>query len=165
MNSPILQLFQTQTSPVMRKRIGSASVVDIFLVVLVVININESKAVCIKYFQLHCRHWKYNPYSHDVQTNIALKQLANNNPHHHNQEPYYLQIRHKFHLPIFEKLWNGWYILYIIISWLHMYIVDVLWGQPIKLIQVVFTSEFHEYWWNNIVFIFLSPRFSAEPQK
>ena len=25
------------------------------------------------------------------------------------------------------------------------YIVDVLWGQPIKLIQVVFTSEFHEY--------------------
>lgn len=51
----------------------------------------------------HCRHCKYNPYSHDVQTNIALKQLANNNPHHHNQEPYYLQIRHKFHLPIFEK--------------------------------------------------------------
>ena len=25
------------------------------------------------------------------------------------------------------------------------YIVDVLWGQPIKLIQVVSTSEFHEY--------------------
>ena len=24
-------------------------------------------------------------------------------------------------------------------------IVDVLWGQPIKLIQVVSTSEFHEY--------------------
>ena len=23
--------------------------------------------------------------------------------------------------------------------------VDVLWGQPIKLIQVVSTSEFHEY--------------------
>ena len=29
------------------------------------------------------------------------------------------------------------------------YILDVLWGQPIKLIQVVSTSEFHEYWWNN----------------
>ena len=25
------------------------------------------------------------------------------------------------------------------------YVVDVLWGQPIKLIQVVSTSEFHEY--------------------
>ena len=25
------------------------------------------------------------------------------------------------------------------------YIVDALWGQPIKLIQVVPTSEFHEY--------------------
>ena len=25
------------------------------------------------------------------------------------------------------------------------YAVDVLWCQPIKLIQVVFTSEFHEY--------------------
>ena len=24
-------------------------------------------------------------------------------------------------------------------------ILDVLWGQPIKLIQVVSTSEFHEY--------------------
>ena len=23
--------------------------------------------------------------------------------------------------------------------------IDVLWGQPIKLIQVVSTSEFHEY--------------------
>ena len=25
------------------------------------------------------------------------------------------------------------------------YLLDVLWGQPIKLIQVVSTSEFHEY--------------------
>ena len=25
------------------------------------------------------------------------------------------------------------------------YVLDVLWGQPIKLIQVVSTSEFHEY--------------------
>ena len=25
------------------------------------------------------------------------------------------------------------------------YPIDVLWGQPIKLIQVVSTSEFHEY--------------------
>ena len=30
------------------------------------------------------------------------------------------------------------------------YILDVLWGQPIKLIQVVSTSEFHEYWWNDV---------------
>ena len=27
----------------------------------------------------------------------------------------------------------------------NRYLVDVLWGQPNKLIQVVFTSEFHEY--------------------
>ena len=25
------------------------------------------------------------------------------------------------------------------------YVLDILWGQPIKLIQVVSTSEFHEY--------------------
>ena len=31
--------------------------------------------------------------------------------------------------------------------------VDVLWGQPIKLIQVVSTSKFHEYWWNDSDFI------------
>ena len=31
-------------------------------------------------------------------------------------------------------------------SGLHRgYFIDVLWGQPIKLIQVVPTSEFHEY--------------------
>ena len=27
----------------------------------------------------------------------------------------------------------------------YIYVLDVLWGQPIKLIQVVSTSEFHEY--------------------
>ena len=27
----------------------------------------------------------------------------------------------------------------------NTYILDVLWGQPIKLAQVVSTSEFHEY--------------------
>ena len=37
------------------------------------------------------------------------------------------------------------------------YILDVLWCQPIKLIQVVSTSEFHEYWWNDIDFIFFRP--------
>ena len=43
--------------------------------------------------------------------------------------------------------------------------IVVLWGQPIKLIQVVCASEFHEYWWKDVVFIFLSPRFSAGLQK
>ena len=37
------------------------------------------------------------------------------------------------------------------------YVLDVLWGQPIKLIQVVSASEFHEYWWNNFGFIFFCP--------
>ena len=27
----------------------------------------------------------------------------------------------------------------------YRYTLDILWGQPIKLIQVVSTSEFHEY--------------------
>ena len=44
------------------------------------------------------------------------------------------------------------------------YTLDVLWGQPIKLIQVVSNSEFHEYWWNDLDF-FLSPRLVAGPQK
>ena len=37
------------------------------------------------------------------------------------------------------------------------YILDVLWCQPIKLIHVVSTSEFHAYWWNDIDFIFFVP--------
>ena len=37
------------------------------------------------------------------------------------------------------------------------YIVDVLWCQPIKLIHVVSTLEFHEYWWNDVDFIFFVP--------
>ena len=37
------------------------------------------------------------------------------------------------------------------------YILDVLWCQPIKLIQVVSTSEFHEYWWKDVDFIFFVP--------
>ena len=32
--------------------------------------------------------------------------------------------------------------------------IDVLWYQQIKLIQVVSTSEFHEYWWNDVDFFF-----------
>ena len=39
----------------------------------------------------------------------------------------------------------------------QQYLLDVLWGQPIKLIQVVSTSEFHEYWWNDADFIFFVP--------
>ena len=32
-----------------------------------------------------------------------------------------------------------------LLKYLLTYILDVLWCQPIKLIQVVSTSEFHEY--------------------
>ena len=35
--------------------------------------------------------------------------------------------------------------LTILLHSLRTYLLDVLWGQPIKLIQVVSTSEFHEY--------------------
>ena len=36
-------------------------------------------------------------------------------------------------------------------------VYTVLWCQPIKLIQVVSTSEYHEYWWNDVDFIFFWP--------
>ena len=39
----------------------------------------------------------------------------------------------------------------------NSYLLDVLWGQPIKLIQVVSTSEFHEYWWIDLEFTFFVP--------
>ena len=37
------------------------------------------------------------------------------------------------------------------------YLLDVLCRQQIKLFQVVSTSEFHEYWWNDLKNIFLVP--------
>ena len=39
----------------------------------------------------------------------------------------------------------------------NTYLLDILWGQLIKPIQVFSTSEFYEYWWNNIVFTFFCP--------
>ena len=33
----------------------------------------------------------------------------------------------------------------------------ILWCQPITQIQVVSTSVFHEYWWNDVDFIFFVP--------
>ena len=45
-----------------------------------------------------------------------------------------------------------------IIWWQNMranigrYLVDVPRGQPIKLNQVVSTSELHGYWWNNLIY-------------
>ena len=44
-------------------------------------------------------------------------------------------------------------------------ILDVLCCQQIKLFQVVSTSEFHEYWWNDLENIFWFLRLSAGPQK
>ena len=47
----------------------------------------------------------------------------------------------------------------VITVWRHLvvYYVDVLWGQPIKLIQIVSTLEFHEFWWNDLEVMFLVP--------
>jgi hypothetical protein len=36
-------------------------------------------------------------------------------------------------------------------------IIDVLWGQPIKLIQVAFNSELRENQWNNLLFLEIVP--------
>ena len=57
----------------------------------------------------------------------------------------------KWHFPNCINIWSdGWYSMVRTIE----YRVDVLCLQPIKLFQVVSTSEFHEYWWNNVAFIF-----------
>ena len=37
------------------------------------------------------------------------------------------------------------------------YIIDVLWGQPIKLVQVASTSELHENQRNDLVFFKINP--------
>ena len=47
----------------------------------------------------------------------------------------------------------------------NTYVIDVLWCQPIKLIQVVSTSEFHEYWLNDLNFNHWIPQVSEGPQK
>ena len=65
-----------------------------------------------------------------------------------------------------EKATKDWQIFHSFFSYLVAYRVDVLCRQQIKLFHVVSTSEFHEYQWNNVVFIFfLSPRVSGGPQK
>ena len=50
-------------------------------------------------------------------------------------------------------------VLIVLKFWKVQYwcLLDVLWCQPIKLIQVVSTSELHEYWWNDVDFIFFVP--------
>ena len=52
------------------------------------------------------------------------------------------------------KLWVLLLLRYLLGTY---YLVYVLWCQRIKLIQVVSTSEFHEYWWKDIDFIFFVP--------
>ena len=46
-----------------------------------------------------------------------------------------------------------------------MYILDVLWGQSIKLIQVASNSELHENQWNNLLFFEIVPSHCFKPQK
>jgi hypothetical protein len=38
-----------------------------------------------------------------------------------------------------------------------MYLVDVLWGQPIKLIEVASISELRENQWNDLLFFEIVP--------
>ena len=45
------------------------------------------------------------------------------------------------------------------------YIVDVLWGQPIKLIQVASNSELRENQWKNLLFFEIVPSHCSGPQK
>ena len=48
-------------------------------------------------------------------------------------------------------------LFYLPVNIHGQYLLDVLCRQQIKLFQVVSTSEFHEYQWNNVVFIFFCP--------
>ena len=51
------------------------------------------------------------------------------------------------------KVQKSWWA----INYVNHITLDVLWGQLIKLIQVVSASEFHEYGWNNFDFIIIVP--------
>ena len=41
--------------------------------------------------------------------------------------------------------------------YLPTYVLDVLWGQPIKLIHVASNSELHENQWNDLLFFEIVP--------
>ena len=47
----------------------------------------------------------------------------------------------------------------------HTSIVDVLWGQPIKLIKVTSNLELSENKWNDLLFFKLFPLIASGPQK
>ena len=49
--------------------------------------------------------------------------------------------------------------------YVYIYILDVLWGQPIKLVQVASTSELLENQRNNLVFFKINPSHLTGPQK
>ena len=72
---------------------------------------------------------------------------------------YYPKFSKTYTLLIIQQLSKGPFLAEVI------HILVILWGQPIELIQVLSTLEFHEYWWKNIVYTFLSPSLCAGPQK
>ena len=39
----------------------------------------------------------------------------------------------------------------------YVYVIDILWGQRIKLIQVASDSELHENQWNDLLFFEIVP--------
>ena len=45
----------------------------------------------------------------------------------------------------------------IFFRFISRYLLEVLWGQPIKLVQVASTSELHENQWNDLVFFEIIP--------
>ena len=49
-------------------------------------------------------------------------------------------------------------VYYVVDIAMHCtYVLEVLRGQPTKLIQVVFTSKLHKNLWNNLVFLKIVP--------
>jgi hypothetical protein len=51
-----------------------------------------------------------------------------------------------------EMLLDYWIFIPVQSSCMSPYMLDVLWGQPIKLIQAISTSQFHDYWRYNVAF-------------
>ena len=88
-----------------------------------------------------------------IQTNIYINWFWTRLITQHSCILNILQLSLPFRCQILPNLWK---IKTKMLGYIYLSkcTIDVLCRQPIKPFQVVSTSEFHEYWWNNVVFIF-----------
>ena len=67
------------------------------------------------------------------------------------------QIQKYYLLPDGYGILNFWVFFKRMRHSKSTYSLDVLWGQPIKLIQVASNSELHENQWNDLLFFEIVP--------